>query len=164
MATMKQVQRSLTSDKLILCNEKVDVKVGTTSKFNKANGGVSRCVYVCVHVLSYDQSRIVIISSSLSYQQSVFVNAYVVPEEVIGVKWLLNSDRSPEFQNTLANQLTDLDFADSHALVQKNRRARVKGMGPARMPGKRRERTMRLRASMRSLMKLRGSRRSRSKR
>jgi len=71
MATMEQVQGSLPSGKLIICNEIVDVQVGQTSKIHKVIGGVSRCVWcvVCVvYVLSYDQNRIVIISSSLSYQ------------------------------------------------------------------------------------------------
>ena len=35
----------------------------------------------------------------------------------------MNSDRSPEFQNTLANQLTDLDFAD----ISRHRSAKQKG-------------------------------------
>lgn len=42
MATMKQVQGSLPPGKLIICNEKVDVKVGSTSDI--IDFGVSRCV------------------------------------------------------------------------------------------------------------------------
>ena len=68
IATMKQVQRSLPPGKLILCNEIEDSQVGSTSKIHKVKGGVSRCVWCVVYVLSYDQNRIVIISSSLSYQ------------------------------------------------------------------------------------------------
>ena len=36
---------------------------------------------------------------------------------------MLNSDRSLEFQNTLAKQLTDLDFAD----ISRHRSAKQKG-------------------------------------
>lgn len=39
---------------------------------------------------------------------------------------MLNSDRSPEFQNALADQLTDLDFAD----ISRHRSAKQKGIQP----------------------------------